>query len=203
MRCLPLLLATAVLAAAGAARVQAQDDDRTPDMFRQWLPAHHDEVAAFNAYLQQESVVDVAPTWQLLRTASLWRECKAPPFEVPPPANWPQVRDLLRLMQELRRTQVIGPFSVVSAYRAPELNRCAGGSERSSHMHFAIDILPLSPTDDQRLCAFWQAHGKDWNMGLSRYPSGRIHVDRSSWRTWGAGYSWRTSFCLRKAEPGA
>lgn len=200
MRRLLLLLAAALLAGAGAARSQTPNDDRTLEMFRQWLPQHYDEVAAFDAYLRLEKVIDVAPTWQLLRTASMWRECNAPPFQVPPPALWPQVSELLRLMQELRRSQVIGPFAVVSAYRDEKLNRCAGGSRGSSHMRFAIDIVPLNPTDDQRLCGFWREHGKHWNMGLSRYPSGRIHVDRTSWRTWGADHRGRSSFCYQKAQ---
>ena len=200
MRGLPLLLAAALLAGVGAARAQAGDDDRTLEMFKQWLPQHYDEVAAFDAYLRQEKVIDVAPTWQLLRTASMWRECKAPPFQVPPPVVWPEVRALLRLMQELRKAQVIGPFAVVSAYRDENLNRCAGGSRGSSHMRFAIDIVPLSPTDDQALCSFWRTQGKVWDMGLSRYPSGRIHVDRTSWRTWGADHTGRSSFCFQKAQ---
>lgn len=197
---LPLLLAAALLACAGTARAQAGDDDRTLDMFRQWLPQHYDEVAAFDAYLRQEKVIDVAPTWQLLRTASMWRECKAQPFQVPPPVVWPEVRALLRLMQELRKAKVIGPFAVVSAYRDENLNRCAGGSRGSSHMRFAIDIVPLAPTDDQALCGFWRTQGRAWDMGLSRYPSGRIHVDRTAWRTWGSDHSGRSSFCFQKAQ---
>jgi len=196
---LPLLLAAALLASGGA-HAQLQDD-RTEALFLQWLPMQKREVEALELYLVRNKVADVAPTWQLLRTASMWKECEGPPFQVPPAAQWPEVVKVLALLQELRRTSVLGPFSVVSAYRDPQLNRCAHGSPRSSHMTaFAVDIVPLSPNDDQRLCGFWRTQGQRWDMGLSRYPSGRIHVDRTGWRTWGSDYKLRSSFCNQLAQ---
>jgi hypothetical protein len=199
MRRLPFVLAAASLCAA-AARAQTADDDRDLTLYRQWLPAHAAEVTAFEAFLAQQKVADVVPTYQLLRSASMWRECKASPFQLPPPAQWPLTSDVLVLLQELRRTSVLGPFAVVSAYRDPALNRCAHGSRHSSHMRFAVDIVPLAPTDDQKLCGFWRAQGRTWNMGLSRYPSGRIHVDRTGWRSWGEDYTLRTSYCNQLAQ---
>jgi len=199
MRRLPLVLAAALLGAS-AAHAQTADDDRDLTLYRQWLPAHAAEVTAFEAYLAQQKVADVVPTYQLLRSASMWRECKASPFQLPPPAQWPLARDVLVLLQELHRTSVLGPFAVVSAYRDPALNRCAHGSLHSSHMRFAVDIVPLGPTDDQKLCRFWRAQGRAWNMGLSRYPSGRIHVDRTGWRSWGEDYTLRTSYCNQLAQ---
>lgn len=195
-----LALLAALVLAGGPAAAAAPDDDRTEAMFRQWLPAQHAEFAAFETYLGQQQVLNVVPTWQLLRTASMWQACHAPPFQLPPRAEWPEAAKVLALLQELRRTQVLGPFSVVSAYRGEALNRCAGGSRNSAHMRFAVDIVPLAPGDDQKLCAFFRARGKGWDMGLSRYPSGRIHVDRTGFRTWGADYSARSSFCRQLAQ---
>ena len=200
MRRLPLAaLATLTLLGAAAAWGQA-DDDRDEVLYRQWLPAHGAEVAAFESFLVQQQVDGVVPTYQLLRSASMWRECKASPFQVPPAAEWPLARDVLLLLQQLRRDGVLGPFAVVSAYRDEALNRCAHGSRHSSHMRFAVDIVPLAPTDDQKLCGFWRAQGRTWNMGLSRYPSGRIHVDRTGWRSWGEDYTLRTSYCRQLAQ---
>src|SRR5688572_25917483 len=125
-----------------AAHGQTADDDRDVAMYRPWFLAHSTEVMAFEAFLAQHKVANVVPTYQLLRSASMWRECKASPFQVPPPAQWPEARDVLLLLQELHRTQVLGPFAVVSAYRGEKLNRCAGGSRGSSHMRFAVDIIP-------------------------------------------------------------
>ena len=199
MRRLALAFAVAALCTA-AARAQTADDDRGLPLYQQWLPAHVAEVTAFEAFLAQQKVADVVPTYQLLRSASMWRECKASPFQLPPPAQWPLARDVLALLQELRRTGVLGPFAVASAYRGPALNRCAHGSRHSSHMRFAVDIVPLGPTDDQKLCRFWRTQGRAWNMGLSRYPSGRIHIDRTGWRTWGEDYTLRTSYCNQLAQ---
>ncbi|HEY8356726.1 MAG TPA: D-Ala-D-Ala carboxypeptidase family metallohydrolase, partial [Ramlibacter sp.] len=126
--------------------------------------------------------------------------CKAPPFQLPPQQHWQEAGRVLALLKELRRTEVLGPFAVMSAYRDPALNACAGGARRSSHMRFAVDFVPLSPWDDQKLCAFWRGEGRRWDMGLSRYPSGRIHIDRAGWRSWGASHGGATSFCRQRAE---
>lgn len=192
-----LLLAASVAGACGA---QTRDDDRTEALYLQWLPGHAAQVQAFEHFLATQNVANIVPSFQLLRTASMWRECQASPFEVPPQEQWNQARDVLQLLQEMRRQNVLGPFGVMSAYRDEKLNRCAHGARHSSHMLFAVDIVPLSPGDDQKLCAFWAAQGRRWNMGLSRYPSGRIHVDRTGWRSWGEDYTSRTSFCNQFAQ---
>jgi hypothetical protein len=33
-------------------------------------------------------------------------------------------------------------------------------------------------------------------MGVSRYPSGRVHIDRHGYRTWGATHKRASSYCL-------
>jgi hypothetical protein len=37
--------------------------------------------------------------------------------------------------------------------------------------------------------------GKDWNMGFSRYPSGRIHIDTAGYRTWGYDHTGKSAVC--------
>lgn len=186
-----VLMASTLL---GLTTAHAASDDRGPALFKSWLSTHGAEARAFNAYLHQQQVGNVAPLYQLLRSASMWRECKAQPFQVPPKAQWKSVAEVLALLREMQRKGALGKFEVVSAYRDPALNRCAGGAKRSSHTHgFAVDILPLGGT--KGLCNFWKTAGRAWKMGVSRYPSGRIHLDRSSWRTWGSDYTRKTSFC--------
>ena len=85
---------------------------------------------------------------------------------------------------------------MVSAYRDPRLNRCAGGAPGSSHQRFAVDIAPLKKQDADRLCEFWRKEGQGWDMGVSRYPSGRVHIDRNGYRTWGASHKRGSSYCL-------
>jgi hypothetical protein len=153
----------------------------------------------FENYLRQAGLHEVLPVAQLYRTASEWQRCGGPQYEVPPRSHWPQVKRVLALLVELKRRGIIGEVQAVSAYRNPRLNKCAGGAPRSSHTRtFAIDIVGTAADIDERaLCGFWRVEGKAWDMGLSRYPSGRIHLDTSGWRTWGADHSRRTAICAR------
>jgi hypothetical protein len=163
-------------------------ETRTDQLFQQWRAGREAQVQAFHTFLQGEKLGDVIPLAQLLRTASDWQRCHAEPFEVPPPSNWPDVASTLRLVAELKQRQLLPPFEVHSAYRNPALNECAHGAAQSAHKtHFALDIVTVG---DQSvwiagLCRFWRTNGQHWNMGLSRYSSGRIHIDTKRYRTWG------------------
>lgn len=169
---------------------------RDEPLFRQWRAQHEPKVQAFEAFLGREQLSNVVELQQLLRTASDWQRCQAEPFEVPPPSNWPDVRTTLRLVRELRQRQLLPSFDVHSAYRNPALNECAHGAAQSAHKtHFALDI---ATTGDPSvwlagLCRFWRDEGRLWQMGLSRYASGRIHIDTKRYRTW--GNTGRTPLC--------
>jgi hypothetical protein len=173
------------------------DPERDAVLFAGWRAKYSAEVDAFEQFLVAEHVAQVVPTYQLLRSASMWKECRAEPFELPPAQAWPQVRDLLVLLRELKKRQVLTSVEVVSAYRDPRLNRCAGGAPGSSHVRFAIDLAPVPEEQGQRLCRFWRDEGQKWDMGMSRYPTGRIHIDRTGYRTWGASHRRGSSYCLQ------
>lgn len=180
----------AALAQAGA----LNDPERGPARFHQWAAAHAQRVDALERYLERRGVGSVVPLWQLLRTASDWQRCGAEPFAVAPEPQWPAVADTLDLLKVLKARGTLGDFEVVSAWRDESLNRCAAGSARSAHVRsFAVDLLPGQPVDG--LCSFWKEEGRAWRMGLSRYPSGRVHLDTAGYRTWGEDYSQRSSFC--------
>ena len=182
---------------APSAPERLADPERNAVLFTRWRSGRAVEVEAFENFLVYEELARVAPTYQLLRSASMWKECRAEPFQLPPPPLWPEVRDVLRLLQELRSRGVLPEFEVVSAYRPPRLNRCAGGAPGSSHQRFAVDIAPLDDGTAARLCRFWRQEGAKWDMGMSRYPSGRIHIDRNGFRTWGASHKRGSSYCLQ------
>jgi uncharacterized protein YcbK (DUF882 family) len=198
MQSLPGLrgLAPALLVALATAGADAQPDIRNEKFFNQWRLENVERVRDFEAYLKTQGVEKVSPMHELLRSASMWRECRAQPFEVPPPQRWQEAANVLLLLKHLRETGVLGDFEVVSAYRSPALNKCAGGAPKSAHVFFAVDLAPLSLQEAQRLCGFWQQQGGRWKMGLSRYPTGRVHIDRTRWRTWGSDHTRKTSFCL-------
>jgi len=185
------LLASALI---GLGAVQA--DERDVRMFAQWAGDH--ENRRFREMLVDARLYGVVPIHQLLRSASDWRLCKASPFAVPPASHWPAVRSTLALIQALDQQGILSQFEVVSAYRDPRLNACAGGAPSSAHMRaFAVDLLLPPWADPNPLCRFWQQHGHAWNMGLGRYPSGRIHIDTAGYRTWGGDGGAGSSFCSK------
>jgi hypothetical protein len=192
-----LARAGALAAAAALAGCAPLGETRSQESFLAWRAASGDPVAAFEDHLRVHGLDSVAPLHELLRSASSWADCGAPPYAVPPAAQWPYVRSTLLLVKELRSRGVLGEFEIHSAYRDEALNKCAGGAKGSAHFKaFAIDLVPRE--DDGaglRLCEFWRQSGGDWQMGLSRYPSGRIHIDTSGYRTWGSDHTFRTSFC--------
>ncbi|MCO7522600.1 MULTISPECIES: D-Ala-D-Ala carboxypeptidase family metallohydrolase [unclassified Pseudomonas] len=185
-----------LLAIALSGPGMAQADERDLWMFAQWAGDH--ENRSFREMLVDARLYGVVPIHQLLRSASDWRLCKAAPFAVPPASHWPAVRSTLVLIKLLGEQGALRQFEVVSAYRDPRLNACAGGAPSSAHMRaFAVDLLLPAWADPNPLCRFWQQHGQAWNMGLGRYPSGRIHLDTAGYRTWGGDGSAGSSFCSK------
>ncbi|MDE1165087.1 MAG: D-Ala-D-Ala carboxypeptidase family metallohydrolase [Pseudomonas sp.] len=173
----------------------AHADDRDQAAFAHWSASHGTE--AFQQFLQSRKIASVVPLYQLLRSATDWRRCNAAPFAVPPADHWPAVESTLRLVATLKEHGMLSRFEVVSAYRDAALNRCANGSQHSAHLQaFAVDLeFPEGSADAGHLCEFWKQQGGQWQMGLSRYPSGRVHIDTAGYRTWGEDYSAKTSYC--------
>jgi len=159
--------------------------------YRQWYLADASravQVKAFNDYLAGAQVAGVLPTWQLLRTASSWRDCNSQPFEVPPPSEWPHMVQTLRYIHDYV-VPAIGPVEPVSAYRNPVLNVCAGGAPESAHkLDSAVDLVPLRPITREALmrslCGIHSEHGAPYNAGLGFYAYLRFHIDSTKFRRW-------------------
>jgi hypothetical protein len=151
-----------------------------------WRPVY---VKSFHDYLTQYGVGGVVPTWQLLRTATDWQRCAAEPYEVPPVNAWPNIVAALRYVGTYVTPQ-IGPVEVVSVYRNPALNDCAGGAPTSTHLHLgAIDMVPLRPITREalmtRLCTIHRQSGERFLTGLGLYKGIRFHIDNRKYREWG------------------
>lgn len=151
-----------------------------------WRPVY---VKAFNDYLVANGVGGVAPTWQLLRTATDWHKCAAEPFEVPPSYAWPNIVAALRYVGA-RIEPVIGPVEIVSVYRNTALNRCAGGAPESTHRTMgAVDMVPLRPMTREALmsglCRIHVGSGGSNQIGLGFYKGIRFHIDARKFREWG------------------
>jgi hypothetical protein len=174
--------------------------------YRNWYMAaqwHPSAVKSFNDYLTTYQVAGIVPTWQLLRTASDWQKCGAQPFEVPPPANWPNLVQALRYIRD-EVIPTLGPVEPVSVYRNALLNQCAHGATESAHRFMqAVDLVPLRPTTRdamiQRLCAIHARTGEPYGVGLGFYVGLRFHVDSRKFRTWGVNDE-GTIACARSYE---
>lgn len=161
--------------------------------YRAWVrgdPYRPMYVKSFNDYLAHHGVGGVAPTWQLLRTATDWQKCGHQPFEVPPTTAWPNIVAALRFIGAFIEP-VIGPVEPVSVYRNPYLNSCAGGARTSTHLTAgAVDMVPLRPISRESLmvalCRIQLDKGA-WNLiGLGFYKGLRFHIDSKKAREWGA-----------------
>jgi hypothetical protein len=167
-----------------------------------WLarePAARAEVMSFRQFLQNERVGDVIPTWQLVRTASMWRTCAGPRFEVAPVAEWSHIAGTLKFVSA-HVEPVIGDVEAVSGYRNGELNHCSGGAPRSAHRHFfALDLTPIAAVGRETmirdLCDVHGTRGATYNAGLGFYSGLRFHVDSKGFRRWGSDGSGATSPC--------
>lgn len=186
---LPFLL----LAAPAAAAAQELPVGQGEAEYQAWYassPGVRGQVLSFESWQEAAGVSNVLPTWQLVRTASMWRECNGQPFEVPPFRLWPGMVRTLRFIRDHVRP-ALGPVEAVSGYRNPALNACAHGSERSAHLDFfALDLIPLTPLPRralfERLCALHARWGPQAGAGLGFYTFQRFHIDTRSFRRWGS-----------------
>lgn len=200
LRMLAFLLAALTVTPA-AAQTVAEGQDRAD--YLAWLarePAARAQVLGFKTFLEMKDVEEVVPTWQLLRTASMWRDCGGPRFEVAPVAEWQHVAETLGYVKK-HVEPVIGPVQVMSGYRNAELNQCSGGARESAHRHFyALDLVPVRTLDRpgliRSLCAIHQFRGQDYDVGLGFYNGTRFHVDSKGFRKWGPDGRGATSPCV-------
>ncbi|MCM8557826.1 D-Ala-D-Ala carboxypeptidase family metallohydrolase [Sphingomicrobium sediminis] len=168
------------------------NEGQSEQAFQGWLqasPARASRVATFEAYLEARGVGSVFPSWQLLRTASSWRDCGAAPFEVPPRQSWDELVETLDLVRDVVIPN-LGQVEPLSGYRNPYLNNCAGGSRASAHRGgAALDLVPVIQIERvdlmRRLCILHGAYGREREFGLGVYAGIRFHVDASGYRSWG------------------
>jgi hypothetical protein len=197
-------LALAALFASLATPVSAAElpEGQNKADYLAWLardPGARAEVLSFKSFLEAANVADVVPTWELVRTASMWRECDGPRFEVAPAGEWPHIATTLAFVRN-HVEPVIGPVEVVSGFRDEALNRCAHGAPASAHRHFfAIDMIPLGDIGraglERSLCKIHDFRGQQYNIGLGFYSGVRFHVDSQKFRVWGADGKGASSPC--------
>jgi hypothetical protein len=182
-----------LLAFSASATAQELPEGQGEAEYQAWLassPGVRAQVLGFEAWQEAAGVRHVLPTWQILRTASMWRECGGQPFEVPPHTFWPDMVRTLRFIRD-RVRPALGPLEAVSGFRNPALNACARGSARSAHLdYFALDLIPLQPTTRrqlfERICPVHARFGPAAEVGLGFYTFLRFHIDTRGFRRWGS-----------------
>lgn len=194
------MLALGLLAVPAAAQSVAEGQARAD--YLAWLarePAARAQVLSFKTFLAMKQVEDVVPTWQLVRTASMWRTCSGPRFEVAPIDAWQHIAGTLGYVKN-HVEPVIGKVEALSGYRNEHLNECSGGAKQSAHRHFfALDLTPVKgvarPAMMRSLCAIHDFRGEDYDIGLGFYSGMRFHVDSKGFRRWGSDGRGATSPC--------
>ena len=194
-------VAALALARPGVAQEQAEGQSKAD--YHAWLardPAARAQLMGLKQFLSFKELDGVLPTWQLVRTASRWRECNGPRFEVPPLTRWPHISDTLRFIK-LHVEPVIGDVEAMSGYRNEELNACSGGARESAHRGFyALDLVPLKPITRagmiRSLCAIHVFRGDGYDVGLGFYQGRRFHIDSKGFRKWGPDGKGATSPCV-------
>src|SRR3954452_5472230 len=84
-----------------------------------WLardPGARAEVLSFKSYLDAAGVDEVVPTWELVRTATMWRACDGQRCEVAPTSEWTHIARTLHVVRNHVQA-VIGAVEVVSGFR--------------------------------------------------------------------------------------
>lgn len=173
--------------------------------FETWLaraPGNREAVRAFRAHLAVNGVDDVLPVWQLVRTSSSWRGCRAQPFEVAPREKWDNIVRTLKFVEQ-DVVPAVGRVQAVSGYRNAGLNRCSAGAPGSAHQNFfALDLMPVDAGVDRGelirgVCTAHARDGQEFNAGLGFYNGRRFHVDTNGFRRWGANGRGASSPCAR------
>ena len=193
MRLLPAFAASLALVISAPAGAQETAEGQSHADYLAWLarsPVARAQVLGFKSFLEMRQVEDVVPTWQLVRTASMWRECNGPRFEVAPFTEWNHIAETLRFVRA-HVEPVVGRVEALSGYRNSELNQCSGGAKESAHRHFfALDLTPLRAIGREAmirsLCRIHEWRGRAYDIGLGFYSGLRFHVDSKGFRRWGS-----------------
>lgn len=175
--------------------------------FEAWLERNAGNriaITEFRAHLAANGVEDVLPVWQLVRTSSSYRGCRAQPFEVAPREKWDNIVKTLKFV-EADVIPAVGRVQAVSGYRNSGLNRCSAGAPGSAHQQFfALDLMPVDASVGRSelirgVCAAHSRDGEAFDAGLGFYNGRRFHVDTNGYRRWGANGRGASSPCGRAA----
>lgn len=194
----------ASLTSANSFSLQTIDMIFSNEAYQIWLnqsPQRIDAKNKFERFLLRNQVFGVLPTYQILRSASMAKECNESAFDIPPNKYWPNIVKTLKFIKTYIEPE-IGELEAVSGYRNPVLNQCAGGAKNSAHAkYFALDLIPITDIKREeligRVCQIHTKFGKNFDIGLGFYSYTRFHIDAKSYRRWGKDGRGKTSPCAQ------
>ena len=179
--CRPLVLPRCSPPRSGRQELPA---DQSEADYRERLdgnPGHRGQVLSFEAWQEAAGVGHVLASWQLIRTASMWRECGGPPFEVPPFRLWPGMVRTLRFI----RARVKGAVGEVEAG--------SGYAIRAKPVRPPVEAAPLDffarsgagharPAPMfERLCPCTPASGRRRGVGFYAFQRSHRHLNFRRW----------------------
>ncbi|NCP10830.1 MAG: hypothetical protein GW859_02545 [Sphingomonadales bacterium] len=175
-----------------------------PASYAAWLARgdNRARVVEFEAELSKHRLSDIVPTYQILRTAIDWKRCGASEYELPDRASWDGAFASLGVIRD-ELVPLLGRVEIVSGYRNPALNACAGGASGSVHRQFgAFDAFAVSQPSRavmiDKLCTWYRGRADNYHAGLGIYSGQKFHIDAGirSTRTWGSDYHRASSPCV-------
>ena len=189
-----LLLPLLALLSAHAATAQELPDGQSEADFVRWLgtnPGYRGQILSFESWQEMAGVKNVLPTWQLVRTASMWREC-----------NGAAVRGAARSSSGPTWSAPCASSATMSAPRSARSRRFrATATRRSTAARAAPSAAPISISSRstwspgqpltrrqlfERLCPMHSRSGPAANAGLGFYTFMRFHIDTKSFRRYGS-----------------
>jgi len=183
-------------------------DQQIEQQFKLWK-AQQDPQLLADYYQFMSQYLKHPPSLMELTTSRNYmpEQCYSKRFAIPPKAFWKNVVSSLQLVEKLNRNEYFKTYTISAIYRAPELNKCIGGAEKSKHLsNYAVDFHVLSPKESikkerellvKKMCHFWQVEGKSYKMGLGVYGNNRYHIDTQGYRTWGKDFKSKSSPCVK------
>lgn len=192
----------ATLISANSFSLHTVDVIFSNEAYEIWLHQSPNRIEAknkFERFLLRNQVFGVLPTYQILRSASMAKECNESAFEIPPNKYWSNIVTTLKFIKTHIEPE-IGELEAVSGYRNPVLNVCAGGAKNSAHAkYFALDLVPKTDIKREeligRVCHVHSKFGPKYGIGLGFYSFTRFHIDSKSFRRWGKDGRSVTSPC--------
>lgn len=124
-------------------------DQQIEQQFKLWK-AQQDPQLLADYYQFMSQYLKHPPSLMELTTSRNYmpEQCNSKRFAIPSKAFWKNVVSSLQLVEKLNRNEYFKTYTISAIYRAPELNKCIGGAEKSKHLsNYAVDFHVLSPKE--------------------------------------------------------